>query len=219
MPALLAGLTLALAACGGSGGGSNSGSIEDLLKQMALRAEDLPAGYTPGEGQFASNEDVALGDQEKLAKLQQQGRLKGYDIAYDRGDVSETVAPFVGVESAVNLYETDDGASRGYADKVDEARKTDWEQALGFGETQTQEVPRKFGDETLWLRVTGVVSVGPSQTSVLVIDDYILLRQGRAYGYLRLFSAKEGSSDRSSLMDEVAALAQKQLRRIKDGLR
>jgi len=215
---LLVGLLLALGGCGGGDGGSGGGDARDQLPRMVLRAEDLPQGYSSDEGKFSSNEDVALGDQEKLAKLQQQGRILGYDVSFSRGDVPETEAPFVGVDSAVSLYATPDGASAAYAEAVQEARATDWGTALGFGDTKTEEVQRSFGDETLWIRVTGLVTLGESQTPVLVIDDQILVRQGRARGFLRLFSAVEGSSDRSALMDRTAALAEQQVRRMKDAL-
>jgi len=215
---VLASLVLALGGCSGGGSDGPGGSVEELLKGMVLRGEDLPAGYIPEEGEFSANEDVALGDQEKLAKLQEQGRILGYLVSFSRGEVSEKQAPFFGVESDASLYETEEGAAAAFGEAVEEARATDWEEQLGFGETQTDEVDRPFADETLWIRVTGVVELGEARTPVLVIDDYILMRQGRARGFLRVSSALEGSADRSSLMDEVAALAEKQVKRIRDSL-
>ncbi len=214
---LLVGLLLALSGCGG-GGSSGGGDVRDQLQGMVLSVEDLPQGYAGDEGEFSSNEDVALGDQEKLAKLQQQGRILGYDVSFSRGDVPETEAPFFGVDSAVSLYETEEGASSSYGEAVEEARATDWETALGFGDTETEEVQRPIADETFWIRVTGVVALGEDQTPVLVIDDQILIRQGRGRGFLRVSSALEGSADRSALTEEIAALAEAQVRLMKAAL-
>ncbi len=215
---VLAGLVLTLGGCSGGGSDGPGDSVEELLKGMVLRAEDLPTGYIPEEGEFSANEDVALGDQEKLAKLQEQGRIMGYLVSFSRGEVSEKQAPFFGVESDASLYETEEGAGAAFSEAVDEARATDWEEQLGFGETQAEEVDRPFADERLWIRVTGLVELGEARTPVLVIDDYILLRQGRARGFLRVSSALEGTADRSSLIEEVAALAEKQVERVKDSL-
>ncbi len=221
------GLFLPLAAVvvltvGGCGGGGNSGSgggdVRDQLQQMVLGVEDLPPGYSAAEGAFSSNEEVALGDEEKLAKLQAQGRILGYQVSFDRGEVSEKEAPFFGVESDASLFETEEGAKTSFAGAVEEARATDWETQLAFGDTETQEVQRSIAEETVWIRVTGVVALGESQTSVLVIDDYILMRQGRARGFVRVSSALEGSSDRDALREEIAALAEAQVKRTKGAL-
>jgi len=211
----LIGLLLVAAACGG---GSSGGDPEQLLARMVLRLDDLPAGYSEDPGEYSENEDIALGDEEELARLEAQGRILGYDTAFNRGDVSEQEAPFVGVDSAVSLYEDAGGAGESWDQAAEEARSTDWEASLGFGETKVEEVDREIADETLWLRVTGLVELGEEQTPVLVMDDQIILRQGRARGYLRVFSAMEGSGDRSALIDEVASLAERQLQRMNEAV-
>ena len=213
----LAGALLVTAACNGGGGGPPK-DTEELLRLMVLRLDDLPDGYTEEEGTFSSNEDVALGDEEKLAELEAQGRLLGFSIDFARGDVSAEEAPFFGVESSASLFEAADGSSDSFDLAMKEARETDWEAQLGFGETQTQEIDRSLTDATFWLRVTGVAEVGEPPTSVLVMDDHILLRHGRARAYLRVSSAIEGSSDRNALIEKVAALAELAARRMKDSL-
>src|SRR3990170_4501323 len=77
------------AACGGSDGSDGGGDVREQLTRMVLRLEDLPSGYTEEKGDYSENEDVALGSQEKLARLDEQGRILGYDTAFARGDVSE----------------------------------------------------------------------------------------------------------------------------------
>jgi hypothetical protein len=212
----LAGALLVAAACNGGDGPPKD--TEELLRLIVLRLEDLPEGYTGGEGTFSSNEDVALGDEEKLAELEAQGRLLGFGVDFARGDVPAEDAPFFGIESSANLYESADGASDSFDLAVTEARETDWEAQLGFGETQTQEIDRSLADATFWLRVTGVAEIGDPPTSVLVMDDHILLRHGRARAYLRVSSAIEGSSDRDALIEEVAKLAELEAQRMKDSL-
>ena len=217
LAAALAGALLVTAACNGGGDGPPK-DTEELLRLIVLRLDDLPGGYIEEEGTFSSNEDVALGDEERLAELQAQGRLLGFSVDFARGDVSAEDAPFFGVESSASLYESADGASDSFDLAVKEARETDWEAQLGFGETQTQEVDRSLADATFWLRVTGLAEIGEPPTSVLVIDDHILIRQGRARAFLRVSSAVEGSSDRDALIEEVAKLAELEARRMEDSL-
>ncbi len=213
---MLVGLLLAFGACGDGDSGVLDPS--EQLPQMVLGIDDLPEGYIEDDALFSSNEDVALGDDEKLAKLAEQGRILGYSVSFIRGDVPVTEAPFFGVESAASLYEAEGGASDSYAAAVEEARATDWEAILGFGDTATEEVERTLADETVWIRVTGVVELGEDATPVLVIDDQILIRQGRARGFLRVSTALEGSSDRSAFIEEIAALAEQLVRRMSDAL-
>jgi len=198
-------------------GGSGASDARDQLSGMVLTLDDLPAGYLEGEPVFTTNEDLALGDTEKLAGLVEQGRILGYGVDFTRGDVAAAEAPYFGVESAASLYETQGGASDSFAEAAEEARSTDWEAILGFGETELKEIDRSIADETAWIRVTGVVGLGEGETPVLVIDDHIVMRQGSARGYLRVSSAIEGSSDRSALLDEVAALAGQQASRMGGG--
>ena len=217
LPPLLVGLLVALGACDGGDGGVSD--PREQLPRMVLRLEDLPDGYVPDDPSFTSNEDLALGDEEKAAELEEQGRILGYTAPFSRrDDVSAEEAPIFGVESSASLYAAETGASASYGAAVDEARATDWEAILQFGDTKTEEVARSIGDETLWIRVTGVVALGEGQTSVLVIDDQILFRQGRARGFLRASAAMEGSSDRGALMEEVAKLAEEQASRMDDAL-
>lgn len=211
---LLLGSILVFGAFGQGDDGSSADGAGEQLSEMVLTLEDLPDGYLQDESQFTTNEELALGDQEKLAKLEEQGRILGYSVSFTRGDVSATDAPFFGVESAASLYETEGGASDSFAEAVEEARGTDWEAILGFGETELEEIDRPITDEMLWIRVTGVVELGEEQTPVLVIDDQVLMRQGPARSFLRVSSAMEGSSDRSALLEEIAALAEQQTRRV-----
>jgi hypothetical protein len=132
--------------------------------------------------------------------------------------VSEVENPIFGLESGASLYETADGGTASFSQAVEDARAEDWESRLGFGETEVKEVDRGFGEESLWLRITGVMAIGDAQTPVLVIDDQILIRQGRARGYLHVSAALAGSAERDSLIDEVAALAQEQAGRMQAAL-
>lgn len=197
--------------------GSGAGGVEEQVSDMVLTLGDLPDGYVQDESQFSTNEELALGDQEKLAKLEEEGRILGYSVSFTRGDVSASEAPYFGLQSWADLYETDDGASAGFAQVVEDDRAIDWEAQLGFGETELEEIDRSIGGETVWIRVTGVVEVGEEQTPVLVIEDRIWIREGRGRGFLGVSSVREGSSDRSALIDEIAALAERQVRHMGGG--
>lgn len=210
---LLLGAVLVFGAFGPFGQGDDgAGGVEEQVSDMVLTLGDLPDGYIQDDSQFTTNEELALGDQEKLANLEEEGRVLGYSVSFTRGDVPASEAPFFGVESAASLYETEGGASSSFAEAVEEARAFDWEAALGFGETKLEEVERSIGNEMLWIRVTGVVELGEELTPVVVIDDQILFRQGTARGFIRVSSAMEDSSDRSALLDEIAALVEQQVR-------
>lgn len=190
---------------------------EEALPRMVLAPEDVGEPYLEDSTVTTTNEELALGDEDELAKLEDWGRILGYSVAIGRGSANEVEFPIFGVESAAALFESADGASESFAEDVEEARDTDWGEVLGFGDdTETREIDRSFSDETFWLRVSAVVLLGEEQTPVLVIDDQIVLREGDARGYLRVSSAFEGSDDREMLMDEVAALAEEQARLMRD---
>ncbi|MEX0800913.1 MAG: hypothetical protein WD379_06850 [Dehalococcoidia bacterium] len=213
--ALLA--ALAMAACKGGNGGPLE--PEEALLRMVLAAEDIGEPYVEDSAVTTTNEDLALGDEERLAELEDQGRILGYSVAMARDQADEVEFPVFGVESAASLYEGAGGAGDSFAEDVQEARDADWADILGFGEdTEIQEIDRSFADETFWLRVSAVVLLGENQTPVLVIDDQIILRQGEARGFLHISSAIDGSDDREALMDQAAELAELQASRMRDNL-
>lgn len=208
---------LALPACKGGNGGPLE--PEEALLRMVLAPEDVGEPYEQDSTVTTTNEDQALGDEEKLAELEAQGRILGYSVAIGRGEADAAEFPTFGVESAASLFEGADGAGQSFAEDVQEARDADWGAILGFGEdTEIQEIDRSFADETFWLRASAVVLLGDDQIPVLVIDDQIILRQGEARGFLRLSSAIEGSDDHEALMEQAAELAELQASRMRDNL-
>jgi hypothetical protein len=204
---------LTLGACkGGSGGPLEP---EEALLRMVLTPEDVGEPYVEDSARTTTNEDLAP---EELTRAEELGRILGYSVAISRGDADEVEFPIFGVESAASLYEGSDGASESLADDVQEARDTDWGAVLGFADTEIEEIDRSFAAETFWLRLSAVERLGDDQRPVLIIEDRIILREGRARGFLLIAAALEGSSDRGALMDEVAALAEEQARRMRDNV-
>ena len=81
----------------------------------------------------------------------------------------------------------------------------------GFENLQVREIPVSAGtDEAFWLRITGLSG---QEDANLLIDDFVLVRQGNARSLLRVASVSE-DTDPDSLLDVVEGLLASQLQRI-----
>ena len=105
--------------------GETRAELEELLRSMALRPEDLPDGFTPLGERFITNEEEAEdypeGAEQGLADYATLGRLLGYHRDYIRG-ISFTATPqaaeeleFCGVN--IVLWKDPSGAT-GQSDNV-----------------------------------------------------------------------------------------------------
>jgi hypothetical protein len=228
---VLAALLAAGMACGGGGGEGEAtptatgvptstatpvdDQVQQQLKQIVLPLEDLPAGFTLAEEYFSTNDESAAATSDptgRLAKLEEWGRILGYEVTYQPNLDVLTQTGLILVNTNSSLYASDEGASASFADAAETARTTDW--AAQFGGAQDVEVTEvpspPLADEMVWLRVT-VKAEATGLAEETFAQDVILFRQGPARGNLMVaWSMKSGSSD------SVQQLAEGQAQQLKE---
>lgn len=189
---------------------------QQLLEQVVLRAEDLPAGLVQFDAVTTTNEDLAAGEanpEEELARLESLGRLLGYEVNLLPGPDSPPERGIMAVSSAASLYLTTEGASASFADDAQKARDADWLATYpDLTDPAVTEVERpELADEVIWIRITGLQDEGRGP---MFIEDFVVLRRSRLRGYLRAVSLVEASTDRDAVLQDVADLAALQVERI-----
>jgi len=212
-------------ACGdGEGEGEvtptpTDGEVEGQLRQMVLALEDLPSGVILAEERFVTNEESAAGSEDRegrLAKLEEWGRILGYDVTYQANpEVMEQVGLIL-VNSTASLYGSEEGASASFADAVETANTTDWaalfDGAWGVEEEAMASPP--LVDEMLWLRITAKAEVGEGAEEQEFANDIVIFRQGPARASLMIaWVMDRGNSD------FMQQLARAQAQRLMDALR
>lgn len=187
-----------IAACGGE----ERLSLEEALRLMVLQPEDLP-GFEVREETFTTNEDAAGGSADRLALLDEWGRLLGYEVAYEPVDQTLVAYPVDGINVSASIYLTEEGASDSFADAVRTAKETDWAATYpGLREFMREEITvSELADEAIWLRLTGRETVGGSET--LVTDDLIFFRVGPERGFMRVLARSIEEDSREELREQV----------------
>ena len=185
---LVAFLLVTAMACGDGADGEVTPTppeVEEQLQRMVLQLEDLPSGVILAEERFVTNEESAAGSadrEERLAMLEEWGRILGYDVTYQANpEVMEQVGLIL-VNSTASLYGSEEGASASFADAVQTARTTDWDDFFGTAEgVEVEEVPSpEWADEMLWLRVTAKAALGEEAEEETFANDVVIFRQGPA---------------------------------------
>lgn len=230
-------LLLAFAlACGG--GGSNdsfatpTGSVGGIatlsglqaqLAAVVLQPSDVPNGLEGSAPAFSTNEDVAGQNVDQLQTLVQQGRQLGVDVQFIPTDRLDPSSPFRGgIQSSASVYTNSVGASTSFQATTVQARAHDWQANYpDMQGLQVTEVQQKFGDESLWLRITGSQSCQAAETppagvptpscrsgQQLVILDNVIFRVGRAREFLQVTSLASLASQTDVFEDQVGQWAQ-----------
>ncbi len=222
---LLVSLALALivaAACNGDDGdGNGSDDTEATLQLMVLQPDEIPPGLASLGGSSSDNEEAAsgLGSGPTKEQLDAWGRILGYQVGYQATEPSN--ASFItALSTAASLYETEQGASDSFTDRVTRARAADWQTSHSeLTDFQQQEIDRDFGaDDAYWLRLSGFQQTAAGVTR-LITDDQIVFRIGRSWGYLNVIStAAPGVDDREVLLAEVETLTLTQIENMRAGL-
>jgi hypothetical protein len=230
--AVIAALLAAGMACGGGGEGEATPTptvttvptstatpvdeqVQLQLRQLVLPLESLPTGVTLAEEYFATNDESAAATSDpagRLAKLQEWGRILGYEATYQANPEVISQTGLILVNSNASLYGSDEGASASFAEAAETARTTDWPAQFGGAEdVQVAEVPSPLlADEMVWLRIT-IKAEAAGLAEETFAQDVILFRQGPARGGLMVaWSMESGSSD------FVQQLAEAQAQRMKD---
>ena len=221
LPAAFIAVALVLgAACNGDDGPSDE-DIEKALQAMVLQQNELPAGLQSVSGSFADNAQAAsgLGGGPTEEQLDAWGRVLGYQSDYQNPDPN-TASYQIALGSSVSLYETDQGASDSFTDRITRAQEADWQAShADLAEFQQEELELDVpADDSYWVHLTGFQQTGPTQTR-LVSDDILVFRVGRSWGYLNVVSlAAPDVSDRAFAVPEVQTLATMQVENMRDEL-
>lgn len=188
--------------------------VHTLLSRMVLTEEDLPAELQQGSVFYSTNEEVAGSGslaEARLAELEGWGRLLGYDIEFVPSPDAPSDAVIKGMQNAVSLYASAEGASDSFADGMADARASDWAASYpDLAELEVEEVDRaSLGDEAVWFRISGI-----SGTGKLLVDDQVAIRVGPARSFLRVVMVFDGGMTRETYLDEVEAWAKLLVARI-----
>lgn len=189
---------------------------QQLLEQMVLRAEDLPAGLAQVDVGTSTNEDLAssaANPEQELARLEGLGRLLGYEVSFVPGTESPPERGIVAVSSGASLYLAADGASSSFANDAQKARDADWLASYpNLTDPTVTEVERpELADESIWIRISGLQDEGQD---TLFIEDFVVFRRSRVRGYLRAVSLVEASASRDAHLQDLEDLAALQIQRI-----
>ena len=189
---------------------------QQLLEQVILVAEDLPAGLEQVDAGTSTNEEVAANEadpKKELARLESLGRVLGYEANFLPGSDSPPERGVVAVTSTASVYLTPEGASESFAHDAEEARSADWLATYpDLTDPQVREVDRpELADEVIWMRITGIQD---GEDAPLFIEDFLVLRRSRLRGFLRAVSLVETSAGRDALLQDVADLAALSIQRI-----
>jgi hypothetical protein len=204
--------------------GATLSPLEQKLASVVLQPGDLPEGLDAGSPDFATNEDLAQGDQAALQRLIDVGRQLGVDVQFIPTDRLDETNPLRGVQSSASVYTTGDGSTQTYRETADQARAVDW--AKGYpelGDVQATEIHEDIADESLWIRVTGQLSctfivtptpdaqgVVPSQTcedTKLFVVDEIIFRSGRTRAYLKFTTLFPPDTPRDAYISPIKSWA------------
>jgi hypothetical protein len=201
----LAAVLLLAAGCGDDDSPANSGSpttvatpaltgVPGQLASVLLQPSDVPPGLDAGSPSFTTNDQLASGNPDTLAKLVAQGRQLGADVTFIPTDRLDPSSPLKGgIESAASVYTNDSGASQSYAETAAGARTNDWKANYpSVIDATVTEVQQKLGDESLWIRVSGKdCSTAANATPACTGDqhnltvDNVIFRTGRVRGYIQ----------------------------------
>jgi len=190
-------------ACGG--GGDNAAptptpidrpTLEAMLRSIALKPEDLPAGFTVTEERITDNEEAAVNDPEGPTKAKERlarwHRLLGQDSTYTASDLFGT---FVNggtavIRASINIF----GDEQGAVDALQWGRNSlanpgDAATLIpGVSEiSELQGKPISFpivGDETVAYEFTGTSKVEDYQVNVPFTAHIVAIRHGRGVAHI-----------------------------------
>jgi hypothetical protein len=228
-PALL--LTMILiplaTACGGDddddNGSTNTGDpFHQVLATMVLQIDDVPQGMQSLGGSFSTNADAAsgLGSGPTEAQLDAWGRILGHKNDFQATEPA-TESAITAISTSVSIYETAQGTSDSFTDRVTSARAVDWATSHSdLTEFEQEEIERDLGvDDMLWLHFTGYKEIGAGDRR-LISDDQIVFRVDRAWGFVGAVStAAAGVEDRAFMLQQLEVLARTQAQHMRDGLK
>jgi hypothetical protein len=208
-------------ACGG-GDSVSEEEAREALPRMVLQETDVPEGLQRAGEDFTTNQQLTeggLGGAPPAERVEEWGRVLGYETDFQAAELP--AGPLItGLDTAVSLYKTPEGATASFEDTAARAREADWATYYDdLREFQQREVERELPvDGAVWLRLSGMRPRVDAQGHVLVVDDQIIYRVGTARGYLRVLTSQDGAIDRDLVLQQVEALLRTQIQNTRDGL-
>jgi hypothetical protein len=210
----VAAILLVAAGCGGDNGANGTttptGSVAGIATLSGLQAQlasvllqqaDVPPGLDASAPSFSTNQDVAGSNVQALQTMLDQGRQLGVDSQFIPTDRLDPNSPLKGgIQSSASVYIDTLGASRSFQDTAAQARANNWQANYpDLLDLTVTEVPRSFGDDSLWLRIEGkeqcqslespspgVAPPASCSGQQLVVLDNVILRAGRTRAFLQV---------------------------------
>lgn len=164
-----------VASCGGGGDQEEPVLIEDA-EAVALQVGDMPVDFVEVEGSafHRTNADSCAGAQgdereECLERLEEWGRLDGYEIEYAATDPWAFLSGTYRVFSVVSLYEDQEGAAEAF--RVGEGRLK--EELRQLDDAALVEIPT-IGEESVAFVTMDTQTIGTRDMSVsLYVVDFL----------------------------------------------
>jgi hypothetical protein len=208
-------------------GGDDDGPTEEeafrqVMATMVLQIDEVPAGMVSLGASYSTNEEAAsgLGTGPTKEQLDAWGRILGHNNTFQATEPANESA-ITAINSSVSIYQTAQGASDSFTDRIADARAADWVTSHSdLTEFQQEELERDLGvDDMLWLHFTGFKEIGQEDRR-LIADDQIVFRVDRAWGFVGIVStAGPGVEDRGFMLQQAEALARTQVQHMRDGLK
>ncbi len=194
---------------------------------MLLQQTDVPDGLDASAPIFSTNEDVAGANVAQLQTLVNEGRQLGVDVQFIPTDRLAANSPVRGgIQSSASVYTNTVGATQSFQDTVTQARANNWAANYpDFQDLHVTEVPTRFGDESIWLRIEGKECstsaaasppAAPSSTcgeQQLLFIDNVIIRVGRVREFLQISTLYPSTAPTDSFEDQVQQWAQAVMQR------
>lgn len=183
-------------ACGGGGGGGDGGAeptpdrpaVEAMLRDISLKVEDLPAGFTLTGESFSDNEQAAADDPEGPTKAKERldgwHRLLGHDASFMVADPFGTFQKggTALITASVNIFADEQGAAEALQWGRDLLSNPAEAAAFIPNVSDLQGGPISFptiGDETIASEFTGIVQPEGIQIKIDFIAHIVAIRNGK----------------------------------------
>jgi hypothetical protein len=124
-----------------------------------------------------------------------------------------------GIQNSASVYNDNSGAASAFSVRSEAARTNDWPaNYTDLTDVKVTQVDTAVGDETYWLRVTGldkceIPTPGPGSPPATcppprqAVIDHVLLRSGRTFIYLMTASDAPVGAPQDIFTEEVKAWA------------
>lgn len=224
LPLLAALLVVPIAAaCGGDDDGAGGDeAFRQVMATMVLQISEVPPGMQSLGGSYSTNAEAAsgLGGGPSEEQLNAWGRILGHGNSF-QATAPSIESAITAITTAASVYQTAQGASDSFTDRVANARAADWATSHSdLAEFLQEDLVRDLGaDDMLWLHFSGRKEIGPGDSRIIT-DDQIVFRVDRAWGFIGAVStAAAGVEDRAFMLQQLEVLARTQAQHMRDGLK